>query len=142
MFISRLQALRGAAPSFAIVTQWTYQTHEAPANVVGFTYEYDTTSADEFSDVLTAYTSWAVSSAPEEIGLEANIRNLTISVTGMYEGSESGYNTVIAPLLAAMGTPTNTTVNSYGWIEALDWVGGVDSIATDGVPDTVRTVLH
>lgn len=88
---------------------------------------------------MTAYTNWTVGSAPQEIGLEANIRNLTISITGMYEGSGSDYDAVIAPLLAAMGTPTNTTVNNYGWIEALDWVGGVDSIATNGVPDTVRS---
>ncbi|EIM87014.1 FAD-binding domain-containing protein [Stereum hirsutum FP-91666 SS1] len=134
-------AVRGAAPSFGIVTQWTFQTHAAPLTSVGFTYSYKTPDADSFSRVLTAYTNWATTSAPAEIGLEATIGSGTVSIVGLYEGSQDSFNGVIGSLLDSMGTPDSSDVKEYGWIEALEWLGGADTISTAAAPDTHDTFL-
>lgn len=134
------QAIRGAGPSFGIITQWTYQTHEAPTNVVSFNYTYSTPNSSEFSRLLSVYTDWALDWAPPEIGLEADIVNgpAVVSFVGMYEGQRDVFDSLMRPVLNSLGAPLLASVSNYGWIEALEWIGGVSTLATEGVLPEVR----
>lgn len=55
----------------------------------------------------------------------------------MYEGPRDDFESVMRPFLSSLGLPHLASVNNYGWIEALEWIGGVDILATKGVPPEV-----
>ncbi|KAJ7706303.1 hypothetical protein B0H17DRAFT_1325984 [Mycena rosella] len=103
---------RGASPSLGIVTQYTMQTHEAPATVWGLT-------------------------APKEIGIVANVwqGGKDIEMAGYYMGNQDDFDRVITSLLSATGPPSATYVQERGWIAALTEADGGAPLATKGTAE-------
>lgn len=87
---------------------------------------------------MSGYTSWAVNSAPAEIGLEATIGSGSIQLIGLYEGTEDEFNGVISGLLHNIGLSYQSDVQSYDWVDALIWLGGLGTLSTAGAADSVR----
>ncbi|KAJ7451782.1 FAD-binding domain-containing protein [Mycena galericulata] len=135
-------AIRGASSSFGIVTQYIFQTHEAPATVVRYAYgfENDDLSANNFSKLLSSYQTWG-RTAPKEIGIVANVLQggKVVDLGGYYIGSLDDFNRVSASLLHATG-PANAYVyvEKRAWLDALVEVGG-SPLSTIGKPDVHDT---
>ncbi|KAL0949120.1 hypothetical protein HGRIS_009205 [Hohenbuehelia grisea] len=132
-------AIRGAAPSFGIVTEYRYKTYPAPPSNIIFTYSY-TVSPTTASSIFSAYQDFAKASAPPTLGLQASIgtpksgNKVSIALTGVFYGSKADFNTAINPLLAKVPQPQSTNIKTYGWLDSLQVLGG-QGLNTTIIPD-------
>ncbi|KAJ7187766.1 glucooligosaccharide oxidase [Mycena filopes] len=135
-------AIRGAASSFGIVTQYTFQTHEAPKTVVRYSYSFSNPdlAADKFAQLLSAYQTWG-RTAPKELGIEANVfqPGNVVELGGYYMGSVADFQGVSDSLLRATGPPNATYVQERSWIAALVEVNGGSALCTKNQPDAHAT---
>ncbi|KAF7321863.1 FAD-binding domain-containing protein [Mycena kentingensis (nom. inval.)] len=135
-------AIRGAAPSFGIVTQYTYMTHPEPPNVVRFSYSFSnpTLSATKFAAVIRGYQKWVLT-VPKELGIGANVWDTgkTVEIGGFYMGSEDEFKTLIAGLLKETGEPNGKYMQVVSWLDALTQVNGGQWLDTTTKPDTHDT---
>ncbi|KAG9084699.1 hypothetical protein FRC06_003940, partial [Ceratobasidium sp. 370] len=116
-------ALRGAGPSFGIVTAWTYATLPAPDNI-GYELDYEPAAGgkDAFINAFKSFQSFA-RNAPSTLGMALAIvpdgaNKLTFSLSGNFYGSIADFNTTIQPLLAQI-PQGKLTSKQFNWIESL-----------------------
>ncbi|KAJ7739062.1 glucooligosaccharide oxidase [Mycena maculata] len=135
-------AIRGASSSFGIVTQYIFQTHQAPATVIRYAYGYENPnlSADAFAKLLTSYQTWGLT-APKEIGIVANVLQggKVVELGGYYMGNLSDFNRISDSLLHATGSASTVYVEERTWVAALIEVGGGTPLSTIGKPDVHDT---
>ncbi|KAJ7071990.1 FAD-binding domain-containing protein [Mycena amicta] len=135
-------AVRGAAPSFGIVTQYTYKTHKAPASVVRFSYGFSNPdlSSDHFANVISAYQFWGAS-APKEMGINANVGDSgrTVELGGYFMGNMDDFKRISSELLSFTGPPNGSYVQVRSWIDALTEVNGGTPLETKSKPDVHDT---
>lgn len=101
-------ALRGAGPSFGIVTAYTLQTYPAPTSASVFHYDYDL-SINQTAKALSAYQAYVLNGdVPAEIGMEINLGQgsaagrVSFSFAGAYYGDANNLNGIIQPLLSQL----------------------------------------
>ncbi|KAJ7125701.1 glucooligosaccharide oxidase [Mycena crocata] len=131
-------AIRGASSSFGIVTQYTMQTHEAPAQVIRFAFNFidSSRSPERFAHVLHAYQNWGLT-AEKEIGIVANVwqGGSDIEMAGYYMGNRKEFDRVTASLLSATGQPDTTYIQERDWITALTEADGGSNLSTKGTQE-------
>ncbi|KAG8678742.1 hypothetical protein FRC08_017547, partial [Ceratobasidium sp. 394] len=116
-------ALRGAGPSFGIVTAWTYATLPAPDNV-GYEIDYQPVAGgkDAFINAFNSFQNFA-RNAPSTLGMALAIapdgaNKLVFTLSGNFYGSMADFNTTIQPLLAQI-PEGKVTLKQLNWIESL-----------------------
>ncbi|KAG8862475.1 hypothetical protein FRB96_001546 [Tulasnella sp. 330] len=117
-------ALRGAAPSYGIVTAWTYRTDPAPTSLINYEIDFpnDKTNFTHSVQVLEAFQAFALSnpdpnlSALMPIGF-VDSKHLNIIIQGTYYGTTAQFHTAIAPLTKALSSiaPTVSTQPPANW---------------------------
>jgi FAD/FMN-containing dehydrogenase len=66
-------AMRGAAPSFAIATEFKAKTYAAPPEVYHFELKLELQNAQQAADAFLAYVNWgAGDSIPAELGMQVS----------------------------------------------------------------------
>ncbi|KAJ7688002.1 hypothetical protein B0H17DRAFT_1169574 [Mycena rosella] len=130
-------AIRGAASSFGIVTQYTFQTHQAPATVVRyeFFFENPTLSSAKFAELSRSYQTWGLT-APKEVGIVANVieGGKVVRIGGYYMGPLADFKPIAASLFHVTGLPNSTYLEERAWLVALAEVGE-GPLQTIGIPD-------
>lgn len=106
--LKETQALRGAAPSFGIMTQLTYKTYVAPAQPTFFSYEWSLPLKEAIQGIMN-YQNFSVNATiPREFGVELNLRKgkgtheILLNLLGSYYGPHSKFDSIVAPFLAHM----------------------------------------
>jgi hypothetical protein len=135
-------AIRGAGPSFGIVTSWTYATVTAQDSI-GFQIKWDRTlSQAEFVTTYQAYQTFS-KTAPRELGFDGSIDGgkgspIALSFLGFWYGPASSFNSTLAPFLSKLPSGYKFTPKSYSWIDGLKFLSGRDSLDTSApnIPDT------
>ncbi|QRV92529.1 FAD-binding domain protein [Ceratobasidium sp. AG-Ba] len=127
-------ALRGAGPSFGIVTAWTYATLPAPNNI-GWEFDYEPPAGgkDAFVNAFNSFQNFA-RNAPSTLGMALAIlpdgaNKLVFSLSGNFYGSLADFNTTIQPLLAQI-PEGNLTSKEFNWIESLADTAGSLSVTS------------
>lgn len=134
------QAIRGAAPSFGIVTQLTVHTQPAPSSNILFDYNFNPSNTTAAANMFMAFQTWAANTAPPEIGAHVELGVGSFALSGVYYGTQSSFTSTITPLLNAMGQPTSSSVQTYDWIGVLEQLGGGDgNLNTSTAPDISDT---
>lgn len=68
-------AMRGAAPSFAIATEFKAKTYQAPSEVYHFELKLNLQNAQQATEAFLAYVNWGTSaSVPSELGMQVSLR--------------------------------------------------------------------
>ncbi|KAH9840540.1 uncharacterized protein C8Q71DRAFT_739894 [Rhodofomes roseus] len=130
-------ALRGAAPSFGIVTHFHFQTFAAPTQPTYFNY-YWSLPLDQAITAIELYQKFSSSpSLPKEIGFELNLfkgsamGEILVNLQGSYYGSPEGYDAIVDPFLSAMPNQTSEPqVNVTSWLENLALLAGTPLATT------------
>ncbi|KAF4566499.1 hypothetical protein EYR36_011930 [Pleurotus pulmonarius] len=129
-------ALRGASPSFGIVTEYKVRTQSAPPSNIVFSYTYSV-NPSVASEILTSFQSFSQYSAPSELGLHLSVIPsrqpgiITLSFIGIYMGSLAAFNTTISPLISSVAvSPQTMNVTQFEWIPSLVRKGGIGTLDT------------
>lgn len=111
-------ALRGAGSSYGIATSFKFQTFPAPSNNTVFNYgfSWNETQARNAFAVLQDYANTTM---PLEMNMRLMVNSYSLSVMGVYYGSQADFKAEVAPLLKKLGTPSSTSITSQGWIDTL-----------------------
>jgi hypothetical protein len=119
-------ALRGAADSFGIITNFYLQTQPAPPQVVSFSASFASAlqSASKAADVVLRLQKFALSSSymDRNITLEIYMNILgQYSVRGWYFGGLDYFSKNVFPaMLDGMPKSDNTTIKTMTWLVALE----------------------
>ena len=123
-------ALRGAGPGFAVVTEFKLKTFAAPSVNINWSYNYQFSSAANAATVYKIAQDWGQQNAPKELGYGILVfPGVSMTIRGVYYGSKTNFNTIIAPLLAKIKpyignqTPA-TSIKTLGWIDSLAELAG------------------
>lgn len=135
-----MQALRGSAGSFGIVTSIEVRTFTPPPSAIVFEYQWDFNVPD-LSKGLAAWQTFVQTDIPAEFGGEINLRQgstsgtVSFAILGGWYGAANKLNATIAPLLAAMPRrPENTKLTPGTYIDSVTYLAG-GSLDTHTAPD-------
>ena len=140
------KALRGAAPSYGVVTHWVFDTLPAPTTTVTFKINLpefsDTTS---FVSAFKAYQNF-VRNAPNEMGMSLTFgassgSALAVTLLGNYYGTQDSFNSLVQPLVAQFPGTTVNAQSHTDWTEVLLFNAQGQPLQTN-TPDTVCRTLH
>ncbi|KAG0151249.1 hypothetical protein CROQUDRAFT_719983 [Cronartium quercuum f. sp. fusiforme G11] len=117
--------LRGAAPSFGIVSLLKLKTLDLPRKVTSFEFTWKFTSTDKLGQAISAYQHYCLTAQlVPEIGMEVNLSKggtaeISFTLVGTLFGSETELNPLVAPLLANMPMNLKKNVKDVGWLSTL-----------------------
>ncbi|KAF2656453.1 carbohydrate-binding module family 18 [Lophiostoma macrostomum CBS 122681] len=127
-------AVRGAAESFGVVTNFYMQTKPAPTSVTYFAFPYPnvlsskTTFTNTFLRIQEIAKNSSIIDHRISFGLYLDYEG-SYSLSGTFFGTVAEFNKTIKPeFLRNLPTPTTVTVKSYGWIDYLVLMSGQDTI--------------
>ncbi|KAG8827161.1 hypothetical protein FRC18_009930 [Serendipita sp. 400] len=129
-------ALKGAGPSFGIVTSWTYSTLAAPATSVFFSIsipQYKT--GDTFAAGFAKYQTF-VHTAPKELAMAfsfgGNSQGINVQLIGNYFGSKSDFTTLVNGLVQDLNASIDTADEYTDWTKILVANGYGEQLVTAG----------
>ncbi|KAJ7155018.1 glucooligosaccharide oxidase [Mycena filopes] len=136
-------AIRGASPSFGIVTSIEVQTFDAPRSATIFSYSWDDLSISAASTTISALQTFAATNIPPEFGAElvfgrgSASGKLSVELTGGYYGAASQFAAVIAPYLTAPGMPkvSSKTVEAGTYLDSVTYFAQGQAVNTSTAPD-------
>jgi FAD/FMN-containing dehydrogenase len=139
------KALRGAAPSYGIVTQWVFDTLPAPKTTVTFNINFpEFSDTASFVSAFKAYQSF-VRNAPNEMGMTlafgaSSDSALAVNLMGNYYGTRNSFNSLVQPLVAQFPGTTVDAKSYTNWTDVLLFNAQGLPLQTD-TPDTVCRTL-
>ncbi|TBU47404.1 FAD-binding domain-containing protein [Dichomitus squalens] len=122
-------ALRGAPPSFGIITRFTVLTHPAPTHAATFAFTYTWSTPEVASSAFQIFQHFAAETdLPSDLALQVRYTEATpvptFSLNGAYYGNDgiTGLNRTVQPLWDALGAlndsvPTATIFEDLNWIQ-------------------------
>ena len=110
-------AIRGAGSSFGIVSEFEFDTFEAPTQVTpfGISLSWDEQKAVEG---IKAFQDLAIN-APKELNMQIYMAPGGQSISGVFYGTQTEMNAVLQPLLGDIDASISSS-STMGWIEGLE----------------------
>ena len=99
------------------------------------TYDFD---VDQATAAIAALQTFGLSDAPAELTLEYDIfkgsarGRVAFKLAGMFLGNVDACSTTLAPLLSQLGSASDPTIQTYGWIDALTQLANKQPLNTTG----------
>lgn len=110
------------------MTTFHFATLPAPPVNINWGYTYSFTSASAAGSALQLASEWAYDNAPKELGFGIVLAPGSFVVQGVYYGSRTAFDSLIAPLLAQLkiihGIDPSASVNELDWIASLTALAG------------------
>lgn len=97
-----LWALKGAGSSFGIVTDYTFNTFEAPTTVTPFLAVLPWTQ-DKAVSGFKAIQDFVTAGMPKELNMRLVVASNFVNLEGLYYGDRAALEEVISPLLDEAG---------------------------------------
>jgi hypothetical protein len=134
-------AIRGSAPSFGIVTSWTFKTYAQPAHGYTYSYQYQL-SATQAANGLLAFQNLSTNypNLPAHLGMDITLGQgsskgkVYFELIGQWFADSSGLNATLKPLLDALPKPTYQYLKGGTFFEAITEIAGsLDTSGTDEI---------
>ncbi|KAG8952898.1 hypothetical protein FRC04_003349 [Tulasnella sp. 424] len=132
-------ALRGAAPSYGIVTSWTFSTLAAPSTLTNYWYTFSSTISNANAvSLIMAFQNFAATNPTKQLAAILNVGvsdgHMSIQMSGTYYGSKTDFTNAIKPLQDAF--PANVgmklTTKNRDWYTGLtDFTGPLSTSGPD-----------
>ncbi|KAJ7841856.1 glucooligosaccharide oxidase [Mycena leptocephala] len=140
-------AIRGASPSFGIVTSIEVQTFPAPASAIVFQYGWNSMDITTASNAIASFQTFAASNIPPEFGAELvfskgpSSGQVAVEWAGAWYGAASAFNTTLAPYLQTLPTPSWQTISPGSYINSVSVLSGqpLNTSTAAESPDTFYT---
>ncbi|PLW50268.1 hypothetical protein PCASD_01709 [Puccinia coronata f. sp. avenae] len=139
-------AMRGAGPSFGIITSLTLRTHQAPRRVILFEMNFRFPNTDVAADTLHHFQSWGLKSAPSQMGLRwvVNLKNTAVtgpkgipldwSLRGTFLGHSARFNRTLNKLTSGFRVKGDLVkLERLDWLESVQALGGNRPLSSEGI---------
>ncbi|KAJ7460813.1 glucooligosaccharide oxidase [Mycena latifolia] len=136
-------AIRGASPSFGIVTSVEVQTFPAPASATVFQYGWDSLDITTASNAIASFQTYAATNIPKELGAELvfsagpSSSHVTLGLTGAFYSS-ANLTATLAPYLKTLPTPSWSTLSPGSYINSVSVLAG-QPLNTSTAPEATDT---
>ncbi|TIC54677.1 FAD-binding domain-containing protein [Wallemia mellicola] len=100
-------AITGAAPSFAIVTQFTFLAERAPENTVIFSHSLINRTAESAADAFDAFVSFINGDVTNDFSAWITLGPGSFELNGMYFGSQDDFEVIAKPLFEGVKLSSN-----------------------------------
>ncbi|KAJ7708832.1 hypothetical protein B0H17DRAFT_1155919 [Mycena rosella] len=123
-------AIRGASPSFGIVTSIEVQTFPAPASAIVFQYGWNSLDITTASNAIASFQTFAATNIPKEFGAELvfsagpSTSHITLGWTGAWYGNASAFNATITPYLKTLPAFSWSTITPGSYINSVSVLAG------------------
>ncbi|KAJ6450399.1 hypothetical protein C8R45DRAFT_1043533 [Mycena sanguinolenta] len=123
-------AIRGASPSFGIVTSIEVATFAAPASATVFEYGWDSMDITTASNAIAALQTFAATNIPALFGAELVFSRgpaqsqVTVELTGAWYGAANLFSSTIAPYLSTLPAPSWSTITPGSYINSVALLSG------------------
>ncbi|KAG8968908.1 hypothetical protein FRC05_001276 [Tulasnella sp. 425] len=133
-------AVRGAAPSYGIVTAWTFNTLPAPSSLINYWYTFSSSLSNaQAVQILQAFMNFAAAKPTKQLqsvtNLQVNNGHVYIEIMGTFYGTASDFNNAISPLQNSFPPNVGMSLRTT----SRDWYGGLTeftgSLNTSGPDD-------
>ncbi|KAJ7725250.1 hypothetical protein B0H14DRAFT_3002972 [Mycena olivaceomarginata] len=137
-------AIRGASPSFGIVTSVEVQTFPAPASATVFQYGWDNMDITTASNAIASFQTFATTNIPPEFGAElvfgagSSKGHISVGLTGAWYGAASSLDATLAPYLKTLPTPSSSTISPGSYINSVAVLAG-QPLNTASAPEQADT---
>ncbi|KAM0748147.1 Glucooligosaccharide oxidase [Meredithblackwellia eburnea MCA 4105] len=131
-------ALRGAAPSFGIITSFYVKTFPRPTEVINFTYSWEGLSVAAYSSILKKLQSFGLKHAPAELGISMVVGPEgygEASVSGVYHGSKAQFKSVMGGFVKSLPSGAQKSVKQLSWVESQQLLAGDQKLDTKAEKD-------
>ncbi|KAJ6469253.1 glucooligosaccharide oxidase [Mycena sanguinolenta] len=139
-------AIRGASPSFGIVTSIEVQTYPAPPSAIVFEYTWNNLDIKTASNGIASFQTFAASDIPPEFGAELVFTAgdkkglVNFGLTGAFYGDAKLFNSTLAPYLKTLPkTPSNATITPGSYINSVAVLAAPMGLNTSSAPDSPNT---
>ncbi|KAF6796356.1 glucooligosaccharide oxidase [Colletotrichum sojae] len=114
-------ALRGAGSSFGIVTEFKFNTFEAPDTLTVFKVPVPLKNQQKIVNMLVGYQKYTRDDIPAELNIQLVVGPDSMGFGGMYYGGEDDVRSVLTAFLQPLGVDA-----SAGTYEVVDWMGQLE----------------
>ncbi|KAF8181872.1 glucooligosaccharide oxidase [Mycena galopus ATCC 62051] len=119
-------AIRGASPSFGIVTSIEVNTFPAPSSAIVFKYHWDDMNITTASRAVESFQTYARAVDSLSHGSElvfkkgAEKGKVKFGWTGAVYGNLQPFDTIVGPYLNTLPPPNNKTITNGSYIESVE----------------------
>ncbi|KAF3799717.1 FAD-linked oxidoreductase [Colletotrichum gloeosporioides] len=118
-------ALRGAGSSFGIVTEFKFNTFQAPDVVTTFVVPVPYNKNNQLVNILVAFQKYAANDMPAEMNMQASVNLDGVHINGLYFGDEDQTRDALSVLLNTISIDIDTAdIQQKDWIGQLEYYGG------------------
>ncbi|KAF7366296.1 Glucooligosaccharide oxidase [Mycena sanguinolenta] len=138
-------AIRGASPSFGIVTSIEVQTFAAPASATVFQYGWDSMDITTASNAIAALQTFAATNISAQFGAELvfakgpSNSHVNVGLTGAWYGAANLFSSTIAPYLSTLPTPSWSTITPGSYINSVSILANSQPLNTSTATETRNT---
>ncbi|KAJ7272724.1 hypothetical protein B0H12DRAFT_1319893 [Mycena haematopus] len=130
IFLYTFTAVKGAAASFGIVTEFVFMTHPEPTNIIQYSYKIE---LGNHADMASTFHTWqsiiADPALDRKLASQVIVFERTMLITATYFGTEEEYKALNFDKQLA-NDRHNATVLA---VEVDDWLGAIDNWAEEGL---------
>ncbi|KAJ7456419.1 hypothetical protein B0H11DRAFT_2176103 [Mycena galericulata] len=140
-------AIRGASPSFGVVTSVEVQTFAAPPSATVFQYGWGSVNISVASTAIAAFQTFVATNIPQQFGAElvftagSSSGEVTLGLTGGYYTNitTAELNALLEPYLQHLPAPTSTTFTPGTYINSVAFLAAPMALNTSLAPDSPNT---
>ncbi|KAF8181924.1 glucooligosaccharide oxidase [Mycena galopus ATCC 62051] len=138
-------AIRGASPSFGIVTSIEVQTFPAPPSAIVLEYIWDDLDISTAADSITSFQTFAATDVPPELGAEllftkgSSSGKVNLQLNGAWYGAPELFNATFAPYLNTLPATSSANIFPGSYIDSVVTLASPQGLNTSAAPDESDT---
>ncbi|KAJ7698355.1 glucooligosaccharide oxidase [Mycena rosella] len=138
-------AIRGASPSFGIVTSIEVQTFPAPPSAIVLEYIWNDLGISTAADSITSFQSFAATNVPPELGAELLFTKgsysgkVNLQLNGAWYGAPELFNATFAPYLNTLPATSSANIFPGSYIDSVVTLASPQGLNTSAAPDESDT---
>ncbi|KAJ6574214.1 glucooligosaccharide oxidase [Mycena capillaripes] len=130
-------AIRGASPSFGIVTSIEVQTFPAPPSAIVLEYIWNDLDISTAADSITSFQTFAATNVPPSSARSSGKVNLQLN--GAWYGAPELVNTTFAPYLNTLPATSSENIFPGSYIDSVVTLASPQGLNTSAAPDESDT---
>ncbi|KAJ7241121.1 glucooligosaccharide oxidase [Mycena rebaudengoi] len=138
-------AIRGASPSFGIVTSIEVQTFPAPPSAIVLKYIWNDLDISTAADSITSFQTFAAMNVPPELGAEllftkgSSSGKVNLQLNGAWYGAPELFNATFAPYLNTLPATSSANIFPGSYIDSVVTLASPQGLNTSAAPDESDT---